>query len=539
MMGVDDNWTETVSRREQTLLNFILAQESLRAALNEGPVVELRATSDDLGNSLVPTAAIVEFNTGNSAEAQATLRRLKSGLRVILVYNLLQFLTETRRFLGLCFSKLSVGGMLIVTVPHQFLYERKLRLPSRRNRLHRRFYTPNTLFADIEEAIDPCEYRVRFVGENDADYDYVADLKTSPDGGQDIIVALERIARPLWRPELDNDELWVQRAEKPLRYLELNKDEPAPIRMIAPDKEGVNSILLLKLDHRGDFLMATEAFKLFRDGFPEARITLVCGSWNVGEAEKSGLFDEVVPFDLFPEDDSARVEAAPREILLKKFARAFKGKTYDLAVDLRLYDDSREALQSVRARNRAGFDRYDLFPWLSIRLDTPSATVDDRAETGVITAEKFFTSVGKHKTYEIRYDASFSAESKRDIVWGPYGELKPGRYQFECLIEPLADDFEIAFDIVTDSGTRTIVAGVLQIARDRHPALDFQLNERLQSFEFRLVASPAFEVKPFRFLGLRFVRPSVIRGVHQSEAMALLAHLVRLRMHDAYAAELL
>ena len=44
--------------------------------------------------------------------------------------------------------------MMIISTPHQFLYERKLRLPSRRNALHRRFYTPNTLLADVEEAID-------------------------------------------------------------------------------------------------------------------------------------------------------------------------------------------------------------------------------------------------------------------------------------------------------------------------------------------------------------------------------------------------
>ena len=29
-------------------------------------------------------------------------------------------------------------------------------------------------------------------------------------------------------------------------------------------------------------------------------MTLVCGSWNVAEAEPSGLFDEVIPFDFFP-----------------------------------------------------------------------------------------------------------------------------------------------------------------------------------------------------------------------------------------------
>ncbi len=536
---VDDGWFESLSSREQSLLKFILAQDPLQAALAEGPIIELRASGDDLRNSLLPMSASIEVNSANAFAAQTTVRRLKGELNFFLIHNVLQFLTETRQFLGLCFSKLSVGGMMIVTVPHQFLYERKLRLPSRRNRLHRRFYTPNTLLADIEEAIDPCECRIRFLGENDAGYNYLAGLSSNPDGGQDIVVALERIARPAWRPELDNDELWVQRAAGPSRYLELNRNEATPIRTIAPDRSGVNRILLLKLDHRGDFLMATEAFKIFREGFEGAHITLVCGSWNVAEAENSGFFDEIIPFDFFPEDDSARVETAPREVLTKKFARAFRDKTYDLAVDLRLYDDSRELLRAIKARNRAGFDRYDSFPWLSIRMNSPSATVDDRVEQGVFTANQFFTSVGKHRTYEIKADASYRPGDREIILWGPYQELRPGHYQFECLIEPLADDFETAFDIVTDSGTRTIAAGMLPIARARHPQFDFRLDEGLQSFEFRLVASPAFEVKPFRFLGIRFVRQSAIRGVHQSEAMALLAHLVRLRLHDAYVVEAL
>jgi hypothetical protein len=48
-----------------------------------------------------------------------------------------------------------------------------------------------------------------------------------------------------------------------------------------------------------------------------------------------------------------------------------------------------------------------------------------------------------------------------------------------------------------------------------------------------------FEAKPFRFAGIRVARQAAIRGIHQTEAMALLAHLVRLRLHNAYTTELL
>jgi hypothetical protein len=428
---------------------------------------------------------------------------------------------------------------MVLTVPHQFLYERKLRLPSRRNRLHRRFYTPNTLMADIEEAIDPCEYRVRFLGENDGGYDYQADLRRDPDGGQDIVVALEKITRPAWRSELDRDELWTESATQPTRYIEVGKQRPAQIRTVAPDQQRIDRVILLKLDHRGDFLMATDAFRTLRNTFKTAEITIACGSWNVAEAERIGFFDKVFPFDFFPEDDSARLEAVSRERLVKKFAKQISGNQYDLAVDLRLYDDTRDILRIIKARNRAGFDRYDSFPWLSIRLNTPSATVDDRAETGMITAEHFYTSVGKHRTFEIKVEAAHTPENRETLIWGPYRSLKPGRYQFECLIDPLSEEFEVPFDIVCEAGSRTIFAGILSVCRGSYPHFDFMVDNNIDRFELRIFGNATFEVRPLRFMGIRFVRQSVIRGVHQTEAMVLLAHLLRLRLHNAYETELL
>jgi hypothetical protein len=484
-------------------------------------------------------APAVDVNSGDASEALRAIHELKGDLRLILMHNALQFLIETGQFLGACFSKIAVGGMLIVSVPHQFLYERKLRLPSRRNRLHRRFYTPNTLMADIEEAIDPCECRVRFLGENDEGYDYRAGLSSEPAGGQDIVVALEKIARPSWRSELDKDELWTEFGMRPTRYIEVDRLAPAEIRTVAPDRQQIDRIILLKLDHRGDFIMAEEAFRALRKTFEAAEITLVCGRWNVAEATKFGLFDKVLEFDFFPEDDSAGLVPPPREVLIRSFANRIAGDPYDLAIDLRLYDDTRDLLQVVEARNRAGFDRHDLFPWLSIRLNIPSATADDRADGSVITANHFITSVGKHRAFEIRVDAPHRPQNGESLIWGPYKELKPGRYQLECLMEPLDEEFEVLFDVVCDEATRTILAGVLTISRGKHPQLCFQISEKVESFEFRIIGNAMFELKPFRFVGIRVVRQAVIRGIHQTEAMALLAHLVRLRLHNAYTTELL
>jgi hypothetical protein len=171
-------------------------------------------------------------------------------------------------------------------------------------------------------------------------------------------------------------------------------------------------------------------------------------------------------------------------------------------------------------------------------MSATSATDEDRAESRVITASSFATNA-RHRTYEIRLDEPLRSEGARSVIWGPYFELKPGNYQVECLIEPLGEAFEAPFDIVAKQGTRTLHAGILAVKADGHPEFYFQADQRAESFEFRLFASPAFELKPFRFLGVRLVRQPVVRGFHQREAMALLAHLVQLRLRDAYTTEVL
>ena len=526
------------SPRPGDLVTFLLAQTPIRSAVAQGAIVQLGASGGMRQEALFPNSATVEVNSGDALKALASVQAIRGEAPLILIADALQFLMETRQFLGACFSKLAVGGMLVVIVPHQFLYERKWKLPSRRNPLHRRFYTPNTLLAEIEEAIDPCEFRVRFLADHDEGYDDRAQLGDEPEGGQAIVLALEKIPRPGWRSGLDEDEIWAHAPTRPERILGIDRTAPEIIRTIAPDRGGVRRVVLLKLDHRGDFLLAAKAFEILRGAFPSAETTLVCGSWNVSEAQKSGCFDRVVPFDFFPEDDSARLEAKPRERLVSDFARAMSGEVFDLAIDLRLSDDTRPVLQAINARNRAGFDRYDAFPWLTIRMNLPSATEDDRAEQGLFAAESFASSICEHLGYEIRLDSACHFAERRTFFWGPYRELKPGHYAFECLIEPLAGDFEAAFDIVCDKGRRTLMSGVLPVTRASRPRLVLDIAERIDAFEFRLIADPAHEVKPFRFFGLRFLRPAVLRGVHQIEAMALLAHLVELRLADAYATEL-
>jgi hypothetical protein len=525
------------AERDTRLLDLLLGQEKFRAAIADGAIVQLKASADEQTGALFPHSAVVDLNSGDSRAALEAVQSISGDVPLLLLLNALQFMPETRQFLGECFAKVALAGILVIAVPHQFMYERKWKLPSRRNPMHRRFYTAGTLLADIEEALDPCEFRVRFLTDFDEDYDYRAELGSPPDGAQDIVVLIERIARPAWRQGLDRDEIWTRPATRPIRFLEIISDDSSKIRTVAPDPGGVHRVAIIKLDHRGDFLLANDAFRILRETFRFAEITLICGSWNVGQARSSGFFDEVVAFDFFPEDDSARLELQPRETLVRKFAREMSGRSFDLAVDLRLYDDTRGVLKALKARNRAGFDRLNDFPWLTIRLNLPSATEDDRAEQGGFPADRFSTSICKHLSYEIRRDVVCRSEGWRTIVWGPYLELKPGQYVFECLMEPLADSFDAPYDIVFDKGRQVLSSGVLAISRERRPQIHVHVEKRIDEFEFRLLGMPGYDLQPFRFFGLRYVRPSIIRGVHQSEGMALLAHLIQMRLANAYTTE--
>jgi len=96
------------------------------------------------------------------------------------------------------FRVLKVGGFMVIVVPHQFLYERRLSLPSAGNRDHKRFYTPASLLGEIEESLQPNSYRVRHLIDNDDGYDYSCVPPHWPSGCQEIELVVQKIAQPIW-----------------------------------------------------------------------------------------------------------------------------------------------------------------------------------------------------------------------------------------------------------------------------------------------------------------------------------------------------
>ncbi len=133
----------------------------------------------------------------------------------------------------------------------------------------------------------------------------------------------------------------------------------------------VCSILVLKVDHIGDLLLALPAFVALRRGFPDASITLMCGPWNVAVARRLDLFDRVVALSFFP----GKVDAARRRSFDPGAIAALGLGEFDLAVDLRVDEDSRLLLRHVRARFKAGYFSRLMPPDMALVLpqDSPGS----------------------------------------------------------------------------------------------------------------------------------------------------------------------
>ncbi len=532
LLSLQQTWLQATSDETRGLLRFLIGTDVLSRVLDGKRVVDLRAAGADGGSSpLLPNALPIEFALASAESLTMVMENISHEQDGIVLRDALEYVDDYRGVLAACFARLAMGGMLVVVVPHQFLFERKIQAPSRFVTGHRRFYTAANLIAEIEEAIDPSEFRLRFLGDHDRDYGCDPELTQRPQGAYQVVACLERCEKPVWRDQLTLEEMPVVERVESTRILPPDAFAPA-YRLIAPDPSGIERIVVLKLDHRGDYIMADLAFRILREAFPAAHITLVCGSWNAGSGKSCGLFDEVIPFDYFAEDVSSTIVHPPHEQLASELMTRLAGQQFDLGVDLRFFDETRDLLHRISARHKAGFESYNDFPWLDIPLTLPAPTRDGRAETRLIPAARFHHALGGGLASELCFSAGFQAEHRVDLVWGPYEDMPVGTIDLEILVEPLNDEVVLGFDMVHNAGRDLITAGVLRARLGTYPTLSINLPHRIREFELRLHNPDSTPVRPFRFMGMRWTRPGALVGVHQREGMALLAHLVAIRLKN-------
>ena len=133
-------------------------------------------------------------------------------------------------------------------------------------------------------------------------------------------------------------------------------------------RDDVKRILVLKLDHIGDFITALPAMRRLKQHFPMATIHVLAARGARSFAEAENCVDGFIEFEFF----HARSSLGQKELTDADYA-ALRAQLmpygFDLAIDLRKHPDTREALRHIPARFLAGYDHMGQFTFLDIALE--------------------------------------------------------------------------------------------------------------------------------------------------------------------------
>jgi hypothetical protein len=283
-------------------------------------------------------------------------------------------------------------------------------------------------------------------------------------------------------------------------------------------------ILILKLDHLGDFILAIPALERLRADFPTAEITLVVGSWNADIAGSLRAADRILVFDAFPRNSAEEAVDVPGKTAL--FDALVTGH-YDLAIDLRTDHDTRFLLRNVDARIKAGIGLKAQHPFLDIFLPLdPRGDHFDVAWRQDVQLDRFSTqSALARSRFSISGGENSRCPDGEALVWGPYLPLPPGDYVFEPFVETEGPGL-IAADVALD--TKRVAYLVYPAAETTE--LRFRIDRDGAQVEFRLWPVAEAPLASFRFYGGRLSKRGTSSAMHQSESLILLANLVSLRL---------
>jgi O-antigen biosynthesis protein len=132
--------------------------------------------------------------------------------------------------------------------------------------------------------------------------------------------------------------------------------------------DDIKRILVVKVDHIGDFVTAIPAIRRLKEIFPAASIHVLASRAARAFAETEDCIDEFIEFEFFhtvsglgPKDISEEEYQALREQLTPY--------RFDIAVDLRKHLDTRDVLRYTPARYLVGYDYMGQYPYLDIALE--------------------------------------------------------------------------------------------------------------------------------------------------------------------------
>ncbi|HVB15513.1 MAG TPA: glycosyltransferase family 9 protein [Stellaceae bacterium] len=133
-------------------------------------------------------------------------------------------------------------------------------------------------------------------------------------------------------------------------------------------RDDLRRILVVKLDHIGDCIIAFPAVRRLKQHFPDASISVLTSRASQAVWALEPSVDETIEFDFF-HARSAEGELERSEADWQNLRQRLAVERFDLAVDLRKHTETRPVLQYTGARVLAGFDFRDQFPWLDIALE--------------------------------------------------------------------------------------------------------------------------------------------------------------------------
>jgi len=130
-------------------------------------------------------------------------------------------------------------------------------------------------------------------------------------------------------------------------------------------RESIRRILVIKVDHIGDFITGLPALRRLKQHFPEAHLTVLAAPASLQLAECEPAIDEVIPFAFFHTRSSLGLRELD-ETELSNLRAVLAEKRFDLAIDLRKHPETRTLLKHTGAPILAGFEHAESMPWLDI-----------------------------------------------------------------------------------------------------------------------------------------------------------------------------
>jgi ADP-heptose:LPS heptosyltransferase/GT2 family glycosyltransferase len=130
----------------------------------------------------------------------------------------------------------------------------------------------------------------------------------------------------------------------------------------------VRRLLVVKLDHIGDFIAAIPAMRRLKALFPNAELHVLAARASQSLAALEPAIDRMHEFNFFHAKSSeGQLKVMQQE--LQDLRARLAPFHFDLAIDLRRQGDTRDVLRHTGATWLAGFDQRNQFPYLDIAID--------------------------------------------------------------------------------------------------------------------------------------------------------------------------